>query len=140
MFPALHESSRAVLLLGLVAGLVLALPGCKDARPGASSPHDALQCQLTAIKARDADQMAACFHPTVRDAVKTSLGQKPPPWDTMAEKAKVLADVKPSDFTVEAATAEQQLWGERTASWQVGEDSFVAVEREGRWFIVDSGL
>lgn len=117
---------------------------CEKATPSAEGPARAARCQLDAVATKNLDGWIACWHPTIRAEVGTelreSIARKPDFWDQMRTRAAGLNGVVDSQFAIEPLPPERAELGDAMAKLRLERDSFEAVRKAGRWYIVDSGI
>lgn len=128
---------------------VLAIIGCekqsRPATPDLSTPDAAARCQLAAIHKRSFDEWELCMHPKLRGERPRKLDQ-PGFWDEMEQGAAPLEAVKASDFTEVAVPKSKAELGDAAATFRLHkngagrDDDFAVVRKDGRWYVVDTGL
>lgn len=95
------------------------------------------------MDAQDIEMWRACLHPAVRDQADREIHQavtRPSFWsDTKARLGK-LVNVRGADFQIAAVPPGSESLGDQMASLRLDHDSFAAVRKDGRWYIVDTGL
>jgi hypothetical protein len=126
--------------------ITLALLGaCDKSSPAEelTTPDAAARCQLIAIRAKSIERWKTCLHPVIRDEADAALHRKAKRadfWSQMTERAAPLVGVKQADFTLEPVPADKAHLGDQAASFRLAKDSFHVVRKDGRWYIVDTGI
>jgi hypothetical protein len=123
------------------SALLLMLACEKSEPPSLASPVDAAKCQRSAIKARSTKQWIACMHPLVlADGVEKfeKKAQRDEFWEKAERKSAALDSVKESDFTIKPTN--DSSVGDSNASYRLENDSFELIRKDGRWYIVDTGI
>jgi len=130
-------------LVGLVA-----VVGCSNSAPKSDflSPVDAARCQTESIRKQSVLRWHSCGHPDFLGANTLAeweaAARKVGFWDEMRTKNAILEGARESDFTL--APARDTRYGDQVATFPMGPgdspDKFEAWRKDGRWYIVDTGL
>jgi hypothetical protein len=132
-------TGRALICVLIAAGCTKAgAPGDLDL----STPVAAARCEAGAIRAKDAARWKACWHPDTPglDAEMAKAASKPGFWDRAAKGLPMLERATAADFKIEPMPAERAAWGDQHASLRLVDDSLELARKDGRWYIVDSGV
>nr|MDQ3370657.1 hypothetical protein [Myxococcota bacterium] len=105
----------------------------------------AARCQVAAISARSVEAWQACVHPEVQAAFgieMTRASARAGVWDDLARKTAPLATLTTADFTLAPLPAATSRLGDQRASYRLPDDSdsLDVVRKDGRWYVVDSGI
>jgi hypothetical protein len=123
---------------------VLVMVGCERSPAGTvdlSTPSAAARCQVESVRARNVELWTRCFHPTLVDEARSEMARRTAKsgfWETAASRTRPLESAADHAFKREP-TKDAQL-GDETALLRLGEDDFAVVRKNGRWYIVDTGL
>lgn len=135
--PSSGYHSRMRTLLAVVA-----LLGCERTRTtDLDSPVAAAQCEARAIRAKNVDALLGCMHPLVRESAKGEIAGHAPDWTKFETQLPRLEQASATDFVTQPVPSDHGNYGDQMASLRLDRDSLQVVHtKDGRWYIVDTGL
>lgn len=138
-----HRGMKRCLLMTLL--VACEKPGPTGTTVDLTTPAAAARCQLDAIRARSVAKWGPCWHPlALEEGVMGELDDKlrkdPGRWERMARESARLDGAKDADFKLGPVPLKQAKLGDQMAELQLERDQFIVVRKDGRWYIVDSGV
>lgn len=134
--------TKTLLLTALLGTIV---SGCNEktsSAPDLDTPLGAARCQIEAIQTKSTKLWYGCMHPDFLKGVTLEQWEagaaKVGFWEDMAAKNAKLGSAKESDFAL--AQSPDARYGDQVATFPFERDKFEVWRKDGRWYIVDTGI